>query len=319
MLTATPAHNLVQTIALIALSCGMLLGQLNALAQNVPGVTYADQPMGIPSSTLVAKWPSLALLLDRGQITDRGLALQLLREQGLSEHATDGELNLLAQLEWQRGDLKAADAAIARAIALAPDEPLHAFQAAMVSFAHLRIASGFVQKWTWQRRTRDAYTRTFDLDPKNVSARYYLAYSYMNTPAIGGGDKDKALALANDGIRLSQNEFFAVRADAYRLRGEHKAAAADYDRSIELRVIKLGGFLDAASEALKLGDLVRAKKYYDWTAFCREDASGPFEGLGDYYSTTKDITLARLNYEKAIRNDPTSETVREKLSRLPAR
>jgi tetratricopeptide (TPR) repeat protein len=293
-----------------------MTAQAPGYAQHVQGVIYADQPTGIDSGVFVSKWPSLEQYIDLIHDARRAEALHALRERARSTSITDGELNLLAQLEWQHGDLNAADAAVDRAVAMAPNEPLHAFQRAMVSFAHLRASSGFMERWSWQRKTRDAYARVFELDPGNVSARYYLAYSYMNTPSIGGGDTAKALSLADGGIALNQYEFYAVRADAHRLRGEREAAALDYDAAIALKVIKLGGFLDAGADALERGELERARKYYEWAAYCRADASGPFEGLGDYYLAIKDYDLARQNYETALQKDPSQDAVKRKLDHL---
>jgi Tfp pilus assembly protein PilF len=186
----------------------------------------------------------------------------------------------------------------------------------MVNFAHLRRASGMIEQWRWQRRTRDAYQRTFELDPRNESARYYLAYTYMNTPWIGGGDTKKALQMSEDGIALGQNGFYVVRADAHRLRGELDAANADYDTSMKLKVFKLSGFLDAAQEEMGRREWARAKRYLDWAVHCRPDATKGHEGLGDYYIAINDRLHAQHSYEDALERDPKNESARTKLARL---
>jgi tetratricopeptide (TPR) repeat protein len=223
---------------------------------------------------------------------------------------------LLAQLEWQRGALDEADVAVARAVALRPSQSLNAFQQAMVTFAHLRRASGALEQWKWQQRTRDAYQRTFDLDPHNLSARYYLAYTYMNTPWIGGGDKKKALQLSEGGIALGQNGFYVVRADAHRLLGDLDAANADYDRAIVLKVFKLSGFLDAANEEMSRNQWDRAKRYLDWAVHCRPDATKAHEGLGDYYLARNDRQHARQSYQTAVEKDSNNKSARNKLKQL---
>lgn len=290
----------------------------NLPAQNlrVPGVTYMDQPTGIEFSVYLAAWPALAPYIDRLKSSQTAAVAVDLERRAAAPDVSDGEMNLLAQLSWQHGALDTADLAAGRALALRPNQSLNAFQAAMVSFAHLRRASGLLEQWKWQRRTRDAYQRTFDLDPHNLSARYYLAYTYMNTPWIGGGDTSKALALAEGGIALGQNGFYVVRADAYRLRGNLDAANADYDRAIALKVFKLSGFLEAAQEEMSRNQFQRAKRYLDWAEYCRPDATKADEGLGDYYLAIHDRQQARRSYQTAIQKDAENKSARQKLASL---
>jgi len=304
---------------LICLFAMPTLGEADA-AQNLrlSDIIYMDQPTGIELSVYVATWPALAPYIARLEASQSAGVEADLQRRATAKDASDGELNLLAQLAWQRGSLDAADFATARAVALQPKQSLNAFQQAMVNFAHLRRASGMLEQWKWQRRTRDAYQRTFELDPRNVSARYYLAYTFMNTPWIGGGDMKKALQLSEGGIALGQTGFYVVRADAHRLRGELDAANADYDTSIELKVFKLSGFLDAAQEEMGRREWDRAKRYLDWAVHCRPDATKAHEELDDYYLAMNDRQQAQHSYVDAIQRDPKNESARKKFARLVA-
>jgi len=288
----------------------------SAQNQRLPDIVYMDQPNGIEYSVYASTWPSLSPYIDRLKASQSAAVEANLQRRAAAADVSDGELNLLAQLEWQRGALDEADVAVARAVALRPSQSLNAFQQAMVTFAHLRRASGALEQWKWQQRTRDAYQRTFDLDPHNLSARYYLAYTYMNTPWIGGGDKKKALQLSEGGIALGQNGFYVVRADAHRLLGDLDAANADYDRAIVLKVFKLSGFLDAANEEMSRNQWDRAKRYLDWAVHCRPDATKAHEGLGDYYLARNDRQHARQSYQTAVDRDPNNESARKKLAQL---
>ena len=288
----------------------------SAQNQRLPDIVYMDQPNGIEYSVYASTWPSLSPYIDRLKASQSAAVEANLQRRAAAADVSDGELNLLAQLEWQRGALDEADVAVARAVALRPSQSLNAFQQAMVTFAHLRRASGALEQWKWQQRTRDAYQRTFDLDPHNLSARYYLAYTYMNTPWIGGGDKKKALQLSEGGIALGQNGFYVVRADAHRLLGDLDAANADYDRAVVLKVFKLSGFLDAANEEMSRNQWDRAKRYLDWAVHCRPDATKAHEGLGDYYLARNDRQHARQSYQTAVDRDPNNESAKKKLAQL---
>ncbi len=231
---------------------------------------------------------------------------------------SDGALNLLAQLEREDGMLDESEAFIQKAIRSNPKQHLHPFQEAMICYAHLSTASGLLQRWKWHRKTKDAYQRAFGLDPRPVPYRYYLAYTYAQEPGIAGGDKDRALRMAQEGIDMGQKEFYVVRADIHRLRGEPAPAFADYDRAIAEKTFKLNSFLAAGNLGLEQKDTKRAKKYFEWAVLCTPDSPRTHEGLGDYYAAVGDRSAAAAAYEAALRADPGSSQAREKLSKSQA-
>lgn len=297
----------------------VLPGSVPAAGQGVPGIIYAEQPTGIEVSVYLATWPALEPEIQRlqsaQQSAERSAVMHELARRAAQPGISDGALNLLAQIQREAGALDSAESSIARAIAMQPKQFLHHFQHAMIQFAHLTRASG-IGRWGWQQKTTEAYRHTFDLNPRHVPARYYIAYSLAQTPGIAGGDKKKALLLAQEGVELGLIEFYVVRADVHRLRNELDSAFADYDAAIDHKVFKLNSFLAAGSVALARGDLPRAKRYLEWAVFCRQDAAASHEGLGDYFAAIKDGSSARREYEIALRRDPNRESVQNKLKKL---
>jgi tetratricopeptide (TPR) repeat protein len=292
----------------------MMAGSVPAAGQGVPGIVYAEQATGIELSTYVATWPALEAEIHRLQSVERTAVLHELAQRAAQPGISDGALNLLAQMQREDGTLDDAEKSINRAIAMQPKQYLHHFQLAMLQFAHLRRASG-LGRWLWQKKTAAAYQRTFELNPRHVPARYYTAYSLVQTPGYAGGDKKEALRLAQEGVDLGQVEFYVVRADVHRLRDELDAAFADYDAAIDRKVFKLNSFVAAGSAALARGDMSRAKRYLEWAVLCHQDAAATHEGLGDYYAAIKDVGGARREYEIALQKDPNRESVQNKLKR----
>jgi len=278
--------------------------------------THVEQPTGIELTDYVQVWPQLEPYVVRLR-QGAGVAVKGdLRRLADTTGASDGALNLLAQLERQDAMLDDAERLIGKAIAAVPKQHLHHFQHAMIFFARLSQASGSLKRWKWQRKTRDAYARAFELDSRPVPYRYYLSYSYLQTPGIVGGDKDKALRMAQEGIAMGQKEFYVVRADVHRLRGELAPALADYDIAIAENVFKLNSFLAAGQLALERKDWKRAKRYFEWSVRCRPDSPRTHEGLGDYYAAAGDRRASAAAYEAAVRADPYYSQARQKLEKL---
>jgi hypothetical protein len=299
-----------------ALAVGVWAAPSLSAYPRVPGVTYADQPTGIDLSVYLAAWPSLEPDIQRLRASQRAAVKADLQQRAASKSNSDGSLNLLAQLQREDGALDEADNTIMAAIALRPNQYLHSFQQAMICFARLMRRSGMLERWKWQQKTRNAYQRTLDLNPRSAEARYYVAYTYLNTPAIGGGNKNKGLEVSERGIALGQDEFYIVRADAHRMRGELAAAFADYDKSIQRKVFKLSAFLAAGQAALNGRDLERAKRYLEWAVHCRSDSAGTHEGLGDYYVAAHDLPAAIHSYQAALQREPNGASVKTKLAKL---
>jgi len=278
------------------------------------GVVYLEQPTAISREEYIKAWPSLEKAVPQPSPPDTAAAEALLRRT----RPTDAALNVVAQLERQHGRLEDAERDIQRAITLAPNQHLHYFQLAMICYAHLRAASGPLDRWRWHRKTRAAYEKAFELEPRGVSYRYYLAYSYLQEPRLMGGSDAKALQMAEEGIRMGLAQFYVVRADAHRFRGELGEAFADYDRSIQAKIFKLNSFVAATRLALDKHDMARARRYADWSVYCRPDSAKTHEVLGDYYALAQDRTSAERAYRKALTADPGCSPCRGKLTALTA-
>jgi len=278
------------------------------------GVIYLEQPTAISREEYIKAWPSFEKALPQPSPHDPAAAETLLRRA----RPTDAALNLVAQLERQRGRLGDAERDIQRAITLAPNEHLHYFQLAMICYAHLHAATGKLERWKWHRKTRAAYEKAFELEPRGVSYRYYLAYSTLQEPRLMGGSTEKALQMAEDGIRMGLAQFYVVRADVHRFRGEVGEAFADYDRSMQAKIFKLNSFVAATSLALDKHDMARARRYADWSVYCRPDSARTHEVLGDYYALARDRASAELAYRKALTADPACSGCRDKLTALTA-
>lgn len=301
--------------ALVAL-LGMTLA--TSQAEGAPGAACAhivEQPTGIELQDYVGAWPDLEPFVARLRQSDPTSVTSDLRRLAASPRPSDGALNLLAQLDREGSKLDDAEASIAAAIASNPSQDLHHFQQAMIFYARLSRATGPLERWKWHRKTRDAYQRAFQLDPRPVPYRYYFVYTYLQSPRIAGGDVDQALRMAQEAVDNGQVEFYVVRADVHRVREELAAGFADYDKAIEAGVFKLSSFLAAGRAALENQDQRRAKAYLEWAVSCRPDSPRTHEGLGDYYAAVGDAGAAVAAYEAALRADPGHAPSRGKLEK----
>ena len=306
--------NLSPIIAFVVL----LIAFGTASSQDVQGIIYLDQPKDIEVEQYLSSWPDLQECVLRLQSHDTlgaETCLQNLITQGRSK---DGALNLLTQIQRHQGNLDKAWEIIDQAIELSPRQHLHYFQKALIAFKQREKSSFFLSQWRWHSRTKDAYEQALALEPHVIPYRYYVFYSYINTPWIGGGDKEKALRIAQEGIDLGIRECYLMRADAYRVLDKFPEAFADYDTSITLRIFKknLESFSGAGYAAMNHGDWTRTKRYFDYLVECRADRPDSYDCLGDYFLTVGDTLNAIKAFETALQKNPKFEPSSEKLHRL---
>jgi len=299
----------------LALSCGNPVTIL-AETRAPPDVTHVEQPSAIELDDYVRTWPELQVYASRLTGPEAGNVKVDLQRDVSAANPAGGMLNLLAQIERQEGRLDEAERLIERAIALQPDQHLHHFQQAMIFYARLQQATWGLSRWRWHRRIKDAYRRAFELNPRPVPYRYYLAYTYLQEPTLMGGDKDEGFRLAQEGIEIGLKEFYVVRADAHRSRNETVEAFADYDTAIKLRTFKLNSFLAAGHLALDRKDFERARRYFEWAVNCRPENARTHGGLGDYLAAIGDRPAAVRAYEASLQRDPACADILEKLASL---
>ena len=293
----------------------LLIAFATASSQDVQGIIYLDQPKNIEVEQYLLSWPALQECVSKLQDRDSlgaETCLQTLIAQGRSK---DGALNLLAQIQRLRGNLDLAWDIIDQAIELSPNQHLHYFQKALIAFKEREQSSFFLSQWKWHNRTKEAYEQALALEPRMVSYRYYVIYSYINTPKIAGGDKEKALRIAQEGTGLGIRECYLMRADAYRMIDNLPEAFSDYDTSITLRIFKrnLESFKGAGYTAIKQKDWTRAKRYFDYLVECRPDHPGSYDCLGDYFLAVNDTVNAIKALKTALERNPRFEPSSEKL------
>lgn len=205
------------------------------------GIFVLRQATDIPIEKFVQNWPDLAPCLDGvplkvaisciGQIENinyqaiiLNLKAQNLRHQQLHDNA-----------------LKLID----EAIELQPNQHLHHFQKAITLYQQLRKATSGGQKWMLSMATAKAYQQAFDLNSEPFHYRYYLSYHYLQTPESVGGNRQKALKMAEDAIEQGIRSFYPVRADIHFALGDREQAREDYLQALKHKQYKRSSFKNA--------------------------------------------------------------------------
>jgi Flp pilus assembly protein TadD len=104
-------------------------------------------------------------------------------------------LVLLSRAQMQANQSEKAIASSEKAIALAPNDAA-AYNALGMAYGARIGEVGMLSKMSMAPKLRDAFEKSVQLDPSNISARNALIEFYLQAPAVVGGGKDKALAQA---------------------------------------------------------------------------------------------------------------------------
>jgi len=127
-------------------------------------------------------------LLDSGRVDD---AVPMLQQQIARNPQDAGAHNLLCRAyfmmeEWDRGI-----SACERARNLDPQNGLYYLWLGRI-YGEKAARAGFLSAAGLAKKSRTAFERAVELDPKSWEARSDLAEFYVDAPAIVGGGKDKA-------------------------------------------------------------------------------------------------------------------------------
>ena len=183
--------------------------------------------------------------------------------------------------------------------------------------------AGLFSKFGFAQKCLAAYERSVALDPKSISARYSLFAFYRQVPAIAGGGLDKArtqaleikkldlvrgtLALAE--LSFAEKKYDEAFASLEDLRRQHPEAL-DADYQIGRVAVASGARLDVGEAALReyLGHTPRDDQPPLWAAHWR---------LGQIMEKRGDPGRARVEYEAALKLNPTQPQLIDALQKLP--
>jgi tetratricopeptide (TPR) repeat protein len=275
-----------------------------------------DEPLeGVTADQYVRTWPALKDCAAQAA-TDRQAALRCADERIRTGTAAAGAGNLKAQLLREQGDLAGATAAIEPAIQLEPNQDLHYFQNGQIILTKVKQTSNPLSQWRMASAADGAFEKAFEINPRGYFYRRHIAVAKLNKPAIAGGDKNGALALANEGIGMGINECYMLRGYANIIFNKPAEAFVDYDKAISLGVYDNTLFIRAARTAVDAKDFTHAERYFQYVAEKRPATARSHFLLGDYYAGRGDTARAVAALEAALRIDPNYRAAADQLARL---
>jgi len=234
--------------------------------------------------------------------------LRALEEPRMSANPNDGEAAYyLGRAKMELKDLQGAMTLAEKAVAVNPNS----------SRAHLLVGdvaiqmaqnAGIFKGLGLAHRFREEAEKAIALDPKNLDAREDLMEFYFDAPGIGGGDKKKASATAEEMGRIDVTRGLLAKAG---LAGKEKnpgkqedfykkaLEAAPNDGEVLRAVANFYG-----SESQKKYDL--AEKYAIAALKLDETRVGPYVALAMAYANSErwaDLDQAMARCEKSVPDD----------------
>ena len=290
-----------------------------ALALIASAPSYAqqkDEPLeGVPPDQYVRTWPPLKDCAAQAA-GDRQAALRCADGLIRAGSAAAGAGNLKAQLLREQNDLEGATAAIDAAIRLEPNQDLHYFQSGQIILTKVKQTSNPLSQWRLASSANSAFEKAFEINPRGYAYRRHIAITKLQSPAISGGDKNGALALANEGIGMGINECYMLRGYANIIFKKPADAFVDFDKAISLGVYDNSLFIKAARTAVEAQDFTHAERYFQYVAQRKPEAARSHFLLGEYYAGRGDASRAVPQLEAALRIDPNYRAAADQLARL---
>jgi tetratricopeptide (TPR) repeat protein len=144
--------------------------------------------------------------------------------------------------------------------------------------------AGMMRKGFLAPKIRSAFEKTVELDPKNMDAMYGLVQYYLQAPSIVGGDKAKALEMANRMKTVDKARGHIQVANVYLADKKTDLAEKEYQALLKLDPEK-----------------------WDYQL-----------ALGNFYIATKQYQKAFDQYENRLKKEPTDMRAQYQLGKVAA-
>lgn len=183
-------------------------------------------------------------------------------------------------------------------------------------------SAGLLGKASAASKTRAAFEKAVEIDPKNFEAQSALFQYYMQAPGIMGGGFDKALAQSEVLIKLDPVRGKNAKATLLAREKRYEEAFAIYDETLQqqpddyLALYSIGRLAAESGQRLETG--------YANLQKCL--AATPPPGLphhaavhwrmGNILEKKGDKAAARAAYETAVRTDPNFKLASDSLKKL---
>jgi tetratricopeptide (TPR) repeat protein len=241
----------------------------------------------------------------------------------LAAHPRDAEAHALsASVFAARDNPDAAVKAAEKATELAPvSSECHRQLGDIYGFAAMK--AGMLGKLSYARKSRAAFEKAVELDPKNLAARTSLMAFYQMAPGAMGGGMDKAYEQAEAIKRLDPARGHLAYATLYGAEKKYDLAFAEFDKALKsspddyAALYQLGKLAATSGQSLDRG--LKALRRCLELSVPEATPGHPAAHwrIGNILEKQHDPAGARAAYEAALKLDPKFTQAAESLKKLP--
>lgn len=276
----------------------------------------------------------------------KNLFLQAIEENENSAEA----FYYLARISYYNGELDEAIEYCEEAVELVDDNAEYHFWMGQL-YGREAQQSGIFKQATLADDILEHFERAVELDPNHLGGNIGLAQFYWHAPGIVGGDIDKAIALANKVVKLSEVEGYNLLAGIYTSEERYNDAFEAIQKFIIADELKgrmaLARFYyrsekpaEAEAEMEKVEILIGDNPEYFWFynsfgyRLLRENKidkailkfekqvklspqrANPHDSLGEAYLAAGRLQDALASFNKALEINPELESAKEKIAEI---
>jgi Flp pilus assembly protein TadD len=246
--------------------------------------------------------------------TDYDAVLKLLLPLENKDGAT---LLLIGKSYYMKSDFKKASEWLEKAVGASPTNSQY-WDWLGKAYGRRAETSSFLTAPHYAGKTRDAFEKAVDLDPKNVEALDDLFEYYLSAPGFLGGGFDKAAALAQRIKEVNPAEYHYVQAKLAEKRKEYGIAERQLRLAAELAPKQVGRLIDLAKFFAKEGRVKESDEtFQEAEKIAPNSPKLMFARAETYIETNRNLDEARTLLERYLASNLTpDDPPREDAERL---